>query len=882
MIADLIERITSSWRGAASALAQDPAAKGGVDLNDASSRIASWLPYRSYRAADKVFINRDSIGFILECLPQTGADLDTVDRLKGLFARLITDGTLQIHLYASPNVRPALRAYANLRALDPDISEQSRSRGGRPARNGNVFRGMARRRYAHLLASSQKPMIAGSGFLVRDFRILLSVTVPGNILDTAAVEQLLDIRDGMRSTMQSARFPNEILTADDLLRFVGEILNPRKLRSSELSGVEYDDMKSLEDQCVDRDTSGDWSQPSKVLLETMGGDEDDKVEVRFLSVQRTPKKFALWGMGGLIGDLYQDTLQVPCPFIVTMGVVMPDQKAMGTQAAAEKMNADRNAKSEFAAISPAMVDKKQDWSLALQAMSNGAKLVWMYHQVMLLARPADAQRAESALRDVWRARGFELVVDAYLHKMALLQTLPMALSVPFCADLQRFKRLELRTSGNAIHLAPLMAEAKGTGTPTMLFTGRRGQLTTLDFYDNTEGGKNVAIVGAVGSGKSTLLQEIAQSYRSKGAKVRVFEMGRSFQRLVGRCDGQFVQFNGNVRVCVNPFGMVSKRREIEVNGEIEMVGGINDDVAMLQPLLAKMASPNAPLEPAIYASLATIIKEEYEKAQAERRVMSVTDVMLRYRSGRLYDDRDVDQRYLDMSDMLAPFSKGGVYEGYFEGPPTLDFDNDFIVFELQELASNPHLRGVVQMILLYKITQEMLEERQRQKVFIMDEAKEGLAGNGPDDKVLAEFLEKLYLRVRKYNGSAITATQDVAHYFDSSYGASIWNQSDFILMGKQSDNSIEAVKRGEAIRLDDNLRRLLGSIGGGSGNFKEWYVHSVLFKGVVRSILNPSTLLLFSNRAEDNTPIDNYRTEGKSVTEAIDAVLRDRGIVEAQ
>jgi conjugal transfer ATP-binding protein TraC len=312
MIADLIERITSSWRGAAASFAEDPAAKGGVDLNDASSRIASWLPYRSYRAADKVFVNRDSIGFILECLPQTGADLDTVDRLKGLFARLITDGTLQIHLYASPNVRPVLRAYANLRKLDPDISEQSRGRGGRPARNGNVFRGMARRRYAHLLKGSRRPMMAGSGFMVRDFRILLSVTVPGNILDTAAVEQLLDIRDGMRSTLTSARFPNEIFTSDDLLRFVGEILNPRKLRASDLSGVEYDDMKSLEDQCVDRDTSGDWSQPSKVVLETMGGDEDDKVEVRFLSVQRTPKKFALWGMGGLIGDLYQDTLQVPC------------------------------------------------------------------------------------------------------------------------------------------------------------------------------------------------------------------------------------------------------------------------------------------------------------------------------------------------------------------------------------------------------------------------------------------------------------------------------------------------------------------------------------------------------------------------------------------
>jgi len=185
------------------------------------------------------------------------------------------------------------------------------------------------------------------------------------------------------------------------------------------------------------------------------------------------------------------------------------------------------------------------------------------------------------------------------------------------------------------------------------------------------------------------------------------------------------------------------------------------------------------------------------------------------------------------------------------------------------------------MILLYQITQEMLEERARQKLFIMDEAKEALAGSGPDDKILAEFLEKLYLRVRKYNGSAITATQDVAHYFTSSYGASIWNQSDFILMGRQSENSIEAAAKGQAIRLDENLRRLLGSIGGGSGHFKEWYVHSPLFKGVVRLVLNPSTLLLFSNRPEDNNPIDQQLARGLGVPEAIDAVLRERGIEQA-
>jgi conjugal transfer ATP-binding protein TraC len=867
------------------------------ELGEEGSRIADWLPYRSYRDTDKLFINRDSLGFVLELRPQTGADQQTADRLKGLYSRLPVHATMQIHLYASPIVAPMLREYAALRRIDSDARERSAPY-GRPARNLNTHRQIARRHYAHLQRGSQQPLIDGMGFLIRNFRLAASVTVPGHIQDLRAADQLLDIRDGMRSTFEAARFPNSVWGPEDLIGLVAEMLNPARLRGHTDTPIEYDDLKSIADQCIARDTTGDWRRPTRVTLRTLGGDSDDRddedsgvrhgadgsspsaksaaddVELRFLSVQRAPKCFALWGMGSLVGDLYQDTLQIPCPFMITMGVVVPDQRAMSTSGIAEKMKADRDAKSDIAALSPGLSEKKEDWAKALKAVEAGGKLVWSYHQIVLFARPGEGQRAESATKDVWRARGFELVADGYIHKTALLQALPMTLSKPFFSDLQRQKRMELRTSGNTINLAPLVAETAGTGTPTLLGVARRGQLTSLDFYDNTEGGKNVAVVGAIGSGKSTLLQAIAAAYASKGALVRVFESGRSFERLTARIGGSFVRFVSDRRICVNPFGLVSDERVIDG----ERCGGIDDDVAMLQPLLAKMASPNESLDPAIYATLATVIKEEYV---ARGRAMTVSDIRRRYQTGKLYDDRPIDQRYYDMADMLAPFSVGGPYAHYFEGPPTLDFGNDFLVFELQELSTNPHLRGVVQMILLYQITQEMLEERHRQKIFIMDEAKEALAGNGPDDRILAEFLEKLYLRVRKYNGTAVTATQDVAHYFTSAYGRSIWNQSDFILMGRQSENSIEAVAQGQAIRLDENLRRLLGSIGGGSGHFKEWYIHSPLYRGVIRLILNPSTLLLFSNRAEDNTPIDAYLGEGMDVSSAIERVLADRGIHEA-
>jgi conjugal transfer ATP-binding protein TraC len=48
-------------------------------------------------------------------------------------------------------------------------------------------------------------------------------------------------------------------------------------------------------------------------------------------------------------------------------------------------------------------------------------------------------------------------------------------------------------------------------------------------------------------------------------------------------------------------------------------------------------------------------------------------------------------------------------------------------------------------------------------------------------------------------------------------------------------------------------------------------------EGIGRLILDPHTLLLFSNRHEDNQAIDQRRARGMSIDQAIDEVLRERG-----
>jgi conjugal transfer ATP-binding protein TraC len=60
--------------------------------------------------------------------------------------------------------------------------------------------------------------------------------------------------------------------------------------------------------------------------------------------------------------------------------------------------------------------------------------------------------------------------------------------------------------------------------------------------------------------------------------------------------------------------------------------------------------------------------------------------------------------------------------------------------------------------------------------------------------------------------------------------------------------------------------------------FSEVYITSPVGEGIARLILDPIAELLFSNRLEDNKPIDELRARGYSIDEAIAEVLRQRGI----
>ena len=847
MLRTLIADIESAFSGAKlSALA--PARGSRMAAADDAASFSEWLPYRAYLEDQQIFVNRDALAFCLELRPQSGADEEMARILTALYAASPAGTGFQFHLYASPDIRRRLAAYARLRVPDNEIPELATL--GRAGRHSNIYRTMARRRAGHYLAGARRSLLANQSYLLREFRLVVSVSLPGSPGELARLDDLVLLRDGARATLHAAGFPSRTWTAADLINWVSALVDPHRADGDSFP-LHYDEGRELRAQVIDRGTS---MRIGKSEIELSDASGSSITNLRLLSVRSFPPRFALWNMGGLIGDLYQGTLQIPCPFLLSLGVHVLDAEATRNWAYLKAARATTNATSYMARFLPDLQERKADWDIVLKALDDGMQLVDLQHTVALFAPPEDVTRAEQAVRALFRARGFELTSDSMMMTQALIGSLPMTWSPTFHGDLKRMKRITTKTSANAVHLSPLIAEWQGTGTPVLFFGGRRGQIMQIDVYDNPAGNHNVAIAGTSGSGKSLLLNEIAASYLGTGARVWIIDIGRSYEKTCRSLGGHFIEFTESTPLSLNPFALVED---------------IDEDMELLQPLLAQMVSPREALSGFQYATLGAAIKKVWND---RRNAMTVSDIHDLLATGSLGEDRhDEDQRLKDLAAMLHPYTREGAYGKYFDGAATIDFSADFIVLELEELKAKKDLQTVVLLIVMYRITREMYFSRERKKIVIIDEAWDLLSGGAT-----AEFIEAGYRRARKYKGAFMSATQGVDDYYRNPAAKAALDNSDWMFLLRQKPESIEMMDKLGQLTMDDAMKRLLQSLRTEHGAYSEIFIHSPVGSGIGRLLVDPYSLLLFSSRAEDFTAINEKRAAGLSVSQAIDAVIRER------
>lgn len=788
--------------------------------------------------------HRDALGMVIELTPQTGATEEMINVLAPIIAGAPGGTSMQYSLYGGSRIIDRLKTYALLRdGGDADEATDTERR------SKQIFRAMARSRIEFYLNGTAKRLIPHMPVLVRDFRLVLSITRNCDARDVKVIEELVRMRDGIHATLKSANFDCWNWTPTELINWCYELTNPNKLltRSAHYKKT-YDAGRLIRHQIVDQDTVCTPTSDGKSLRYGLPG-EASEVHSRLYSVTGYPADFPLWAMGNLIGDFYQSQLGYPCPFVITMGIRVLDPANHKNIAQIKGARATTNASSPMARFLPEMQEKKRDWDTVNRSYAAGMGEVDMYHQLLLLAAPDEIDAAENAARSIWRARSFTLVPMQYMQVPGILTSLPLGYT-PTMQKFYRSKGLSCRkTSMNGVNLAPMIAEWKGTATPVINLIGRRGQMMSLDLFDNKGGNYNFSTAAASGSGKSVMANEIATGYLGVGAKVFIIDVGRSYEKICLRYGGEYIRFvkRGEFRICVNPF---------------DNIIDILEDMEMIKPLVAQMASPSGTLTDHDRSLIEIAIVSVWN---AKGSTMEITDV-----AEALKQSKDRDARKL--GDQLFPYTREGMYGMYFTGRSNVDFSKDLVVLELEELNSKKDLQSVVLFIMMFRITQTMYHEgRDRKKICIIDEAWDLMDGANS-----GKFIEVGYRRARKYGGAFGTLTQSVMDYYKNPASQAALENSDWLFLLKQKKESIEQLDRGGKLKLDEATKRLLLSLRTEQGVYSEIYVSSPMGSGVGRLIVDPFTLLAYSTEPNDWNAIQRYRDSGMNVTDAINAVLKDR------
>lgn len=776
--------------------------------------------FDSYQPETGIFFNRKSRGFMLEAYPLLGANEESINILTSLVTDVLPPETdLQFILWASPKIGAV---------LDQFESERGKA--------GELYAWLAKKRTDFLKKGAFESLTTQGNYILRDFRLFIVVSQK-RIAHDSDGGQLIVLRDDIISSLKSIHVSSKQILVEEMINVLTDMIYPDS--SVEPSRQYWNQYESLSQQLVNPSLRM-IVHSDKLEIEN----ENEMWEARALSVKEYPQSMAQWKMTDAIGQLFNTSLQITCPFVMTMNIRLVDHEKALVNTQMKTINKEKTAKSPLAKLIPKIGKEYEDWTFVQQRLSEGDKLVRTYQQIILFAKPADANSAERKTRDLYRANGWKLKKTLYMQLQSWLAMMPMMMSEGLFEDMKLLGRLMTMTAFNAVNVAPLQGEWKGTKTASLILPGRRGQIAIWNAFDNTEGNYNVAIAAAPGKGKSVLMQENIVASLSAGDFVAAIDNGRSYEKTCKWFGGNYIEFNERTRLSLNPFTFIRD---------------FNSSLPMLKPLFAAMAHPTSRASDEELTWLEKAAKAAWDEEGNDATITTVSKWLASQEA----------ETCKNLSHLLYSYTSDGMYSSFFEGQSNIDLNSQFVVLELQELKSKKDLERIILLLLMYQISERMYSgNREQRKSCYIDEAWDLFGG---DNEGSAKFIETGFRTARKFNANFITSVQSINDYYKNAATITCFENSDTKIILGQSPETIDQLKRTERFPMDPFSERLFKSLKK-ADDYSECIIKSPSGLSLHRIILDPFSRILFSSRAEEFAAVNKLQKEGFSLTDAIEMV----------
>lgn len=790
-----------------------------------ADRVSQLFDVISYDDDTKLFWCDDrALGFGFECAPLLGADESVQSRINTLMSSEWPPGTmLQYVLYSTDNVTDELRAYDRLRADQSD----------------DLLKTLVRNRVQFLDARSQR---AEPGHApVRNIRLVTTVKIPiaGDEPSQSDFEKTADLRVLVAKSLDSIGLHPVPLTAKGYLRATREIMMKGKSASwsDPFSGDAEKDKPLCEqimdwDKAVTVDAKGVWSGDTRI---------------KTLSVKRFPKvTYPGYGMH-FLGDLMTGARGLRSHFMISFTVFLPDSQALKSKMDAKRQFTVSQAVGPLVKFAPVIAQKRDSFDVLNDALDNGDRLGKVYFGLSVFGNSEeDAEEAAASARSYYSEYGFQLIADRYYVLPLFLNGLPFGADRKQINSLFRYKTM---ASSQYSTFLPIYGDWKGTGTPVQNMISRNGQLQSVDMFDSTTNFNSV-VAASSGSGKSYFVASLIMSYYTMGGRIWVIDVGRSYLKLCELVGGDFIHFGPDTDVCLNPF---------------ELVENYQEESDLLVGLVIAMAAPTQPLTDQQIANLRRIMSEQWEIHGKALKIDHIEQQCL----------VSEDRRIQDVGEQLFSFTSRGEYGRFFNGRNNVDFKNRLTVLELDDLQGREHLQQVVLLQLIFQIQQAAyFGDIEQRKLCIVDESW-SLLSKGE----VGHFIEHGFRRFRKVGTSATVISQGVDDFHSSGVGRAIVENSANMYLLRQKGDSITRLKKESKLPLSEGEFELLKTVHTVPGAYSEIYFVTEYGRGIGRLMVDPFQNLLFSTKADDTQAVKRYRDQGLPVDEAIEAVLRDRGLL---
>lgn len=724
--------------------------------------LSDFLPYQWFDSETKLFISEKHIGFILETSPLVGSSESMQKELSNIFTQILPEkSSIQTILYADKNIGDILDEYKDLRK-----------------KSSEVVQILANRRAKYLSKLALKSHLAP--YVLRDFKCYMSVSLNLEENIEKEIEKIIKIKTQIMATLNVVGVDSRIVDATGLIKFLDGIFNA-DFKNTECSRKKWNKFDPINGQIISNDT--DLIIEDDILKLRQGG-----TEIKTFSVVGYPPEWTLSQMSELIGDMFRDSRQFSCPFIIHYGVYIQKQSNEVAKIAIKSNMVERQMCSPIGKYIPNI--ERDELQYAQECLSKGERLVKTQFSIVLISEKGEMSKAEQILKTMFSSMLFKVESNLGTQLHSLLTTLPLSWHRDTISILEEFKKLRTTLSVESANLVPQQAEWKGTRTPAMLFGGRKGQVIQFCPFDNTAGNYNVTVVGRSGAGKSVFMQELMSSTMGLGGRVFVLDVGRSFEKTCHMLGGQFIEFSPNANICMNPFSNLDSN-----NHE-----AVEDTLAMLKSVIQMMAAPINGVNDKGAALLEQATNESFKQRGKETTITDIANYLLNLG----------DEQAKDLGQMLYPYTVSGVYGKYFNGQANVNLDNNLIVVELEELKEKKELQSVIVQMMVINITNKMfLGDRKTPFNIVFDEAWDLLRA-----KQSEVFIETLARRLRKYRGSLVVGTQSVNDFYTCAGAQAAWDNSDWNCFLSQKEESIAQLKNSKRILLDEYKERVITSVKG--------------------------------------------------------------------